>query len=96
MYEQLDGISMGRSLGSVLANIIVTEWEKVIVGKFIDDGTIKFFVIYVDDTLFVIKRADISFLNKFNSFDDNLKYSNDTTERIVKNCIKRLLKKKLP
>ena len=96
MYEQLDGISMGRSLGSVLANIIITEWEKVIDGKFIDDGSIKFFVIYVDDTLFVIKRADISFLNKFNSVDDNLKYSNDTTGRIVKNCTKRLLKKKLP
>ena len=31
LYEQIDGVSMGRSLGPVLANIIMTECEKVIV-----------------------------------------------------------------
>ena len=33
MYEQLDGASMGGSVGPVLANIIMTECEKVIVDK---------------------------------------------------------------
>ena len=41
MYEKLDGVSMGGSLGPVLANIIMTECEKVIVDKFIEDGIIK-------------------------------------------------------
>ena len=59
MYEQLDGVSMGESLGPVLANIIMTERENVIVGKLIENGIIKFYVRYVDDTLLVIKRTDI-------------------------------------
>ena len=33
MYEQLDGVSTGGSLGLVLANIIMTECEKIIVDK---------------------------------------------------------------
>ena len=74
MYEQLDGVSMGGSLGPVLANIIMTECEKVIVDKLIEDGIIKFYIRYVDDTLLVIKRTGISYvLNKFNSFYENLK-----------------------
>ena len=35
IYQQLDGVSMGGSLGSVLANIVMTECEKVIVDKLI-------------------------------------------------------------
>ena len=50
---------MGGSLRPVLANIIMTERENVIVGKLIEDGIIKFYLRYVDDTLFVIKRTDI-------------------------------------
>ena len=88
MYEQLDGVSMGGSLGPVLANIIMTECEKVIVDKLIEDGIIKFYIRYVDDTLLVIKRTDIScVLNKFNSFDDNLKFTIDTFE----NCVPHFL-----
>ena len=88
MYEQLDGVSMGGSLGPVLANIIMTECEKVIVDKLIEDGIIKFYIRYVDDTLLVIKRTDIScVLNKFNSFDDNLKFTIGTFE----NCVPHFL-----
>ena len=50
---------MGGSLGPVLANIIMTECEKAIVDKLIEDGIIKFYIRYVDDTLLVIKRTDI-------------------------------------
>ena len=79
---------MGGSLGPVLANIIMTECEKVIVDKLIEDGIIKFYIRYVDDTLLVIKRTDIScVLNKFNSFDDNLKFTIDTFE----NCVPHFL-----
>ena len=42
----------------------------------------------VDDTLLFIKRADISYvINKFNSFDDNLKFTIDT----FKNCVSHFL-----
>ena len=75
---------MGGSLGPVLANIIMTECEKVIVDKLIEDGIIKFYIRYVDDTLLVIKRTDIScVVNKLNSFDDNLKL----TIYALENCI---------
>ena len=33
IYEQVDGVSMGLCLGPVLANIIMTEIETVIVDK---------------------------------------------------------------
>ena len=46
MYEQKDGVSMGASLGPVLANFIMAECEKVIV-----DNLVKFYVRYVDDKL---------------------------------------------
>ena len=75
---------MDGSLGPVLANIIMTECEKVIVEKLIEDGIIKFFARYVDNSFLVIKRTDISrVLNKLNSFDDNLKFTIDTFEGCV-------------
>ena len=55
MYEQTDGVSMGGSLGPVLGNIIMTEFEKVVVGNLIKIGIVKFYARYVDDTLLVIK-----------------------------------------
>ena len=76
------------SLGLELANIIMTECKKVIVDKLAEDGIIKFYVRYVDDTLVVIKGTDIScVLNKLNSFDDNLKFRIDTFE----NCVAHFL-----
>ena len=51
MYEQKDGVSMGASLGPVLANFIMAECEKVIVYNLVKEGTMKFYVRYVDDEL---------------------------------------------
>ena len=51
---------MGSSLGPVLANIILTEFEQLILSELIGDGTIKFYKCYVDDTLVLIKPSDIS------------------------------------
>ena len=70
---------MGSSLAPVLANIILTEFERVIVSYLINDGVIKFYKYYVDDTLVLIKPSDIFFvLAKFNSFDRNLNFTVDT------------------
>ena len=70
LYEQIDGVSMGSCLAPVLANIILTESEKVIVDDLIQSGILRFYRRYVDDTIVLIKPADIpSILNRFNSFD---------------------------
>ena len=70
---------MGCSLGPVLANIILTEFEKTVVSDLIRSGIIKFYKRYVDDTLVLIKPSDIPLvLNKFNQFDKNLKFTVDT------------------
>ena len=47
-YEQLDGVSMGSSLGSVLANISVKKLENVLIKDLLDTGTIAFYARYVD------------------------------------------------
>ena len=40
---------MGGSLGPVLANIILTEFEQIITNPLISSGIIKFYCRYVDD-----------------------------------------------
>ena len=49
---------MGSSLGSVLANVIMMEFERLVVDKLIKDGLIKFYIRYVDDTLVLAKAED--------------------------------------
>ncbi len=47
----------------------------------IRSGILKFYRRYVDDTIVLVKPADIPFvLNKFNSFDKNLNFTVDTFE----------------
>ena len=70
---------MGSCLAPVLANIILTEFEKLIVGDLVNSGILKFYRRYVDDTLVLMKVSDIPFvLNKFNSFDKNLNFTVNT------------------
>ena len=38
IYEQTDGVSMGASLGPVLANIIMTEMERCVVDELMNNG----------------------------------------------------------
>ena len=67
LFEQTDGVSMRSSLGPVLANIILTEFEKIVASDLIGSGIIKFYKRYVDDTLVLIKPCDIpTVLTKFN------------------------------
>ena len=84
LYEQIDGVSMGGSLGLVLANITMTECEKVIVEKLMKEKVIMFYIRCVDETLLVIKKRDINYVsNQFNSIDKNLKFNIDTFENSV-------------
>ena len=84
IYEQIDGVSMGACLGPVLANIIMTELEKVIVDGMIESGKIKFYARYVDDTLLLVKPGDVDdILRRFNSFHSNLEFTVDSFEHCV-------------
>ena len=73
LYEQCDGVSMGSSLGPVLANIILTEFENVIVKQLIETTGLNF------ETFVLIKKDKIQLvLNPSNSFynfdDDNIHF----------------------
>ena len=59
---------MGSSLGPVLANIILTEFEKLIVFDLVDSGLIKFYRRCVDDTLILVKPNNIPLLLKVQLF----------------------------
>ena len=84
LYEQIDGVSMGSSMGPLLANIIMTQLEELIINPLINDGTIKFYSRYVDDTLLVMKPSDINLVHeKLTSFDSNLKFTVDTFDNEI-------------
>ena len=68
---------------NILANILMTALEDEIVRPLINDGTIKFYTRYVDDTLVLTKPKDIpSILNKFNSFHPQIQF---TCEEFIDN-----------
>ena len=78
IYKQTDGVSMGASLGPVLANIIMTEMERCVVDELIESGKVKFYSRYVDDTLLLVKPENVDeILHKFNSFHKNLEFTVD-------------------
>ena len=67
-------------LGPLLANIIGTECEKVITDNLVKQGSTKFYIRYVDDTL-LVKRQDIGkMLKAFNGFNKNLTFTIDKFE----------------
>ena len=77
-YKKKDGVSMGSSLGPVLANIIMTELELKIINPLIDSGKITFYTRFIDDTLLLAKEEDInSIFKKFNSFHPSLQFTID-------------------
>ena len=81
LYEQVDGVSMGGSLGPLLANIIMVELEAKVIRPLIDDGTIKFYTRFVDDTLLLIKDDDVERIkDALERFDSNLKFTYDKFE----------------
>merc|ERR1711928_125818 len=75
---------MDASMGPVLANIIMTELERVVVDRLIQSGCIKFYARYVDDTLLLVKPEDVdSILGEFNRFHRNLEFTVDKFEDCV-------------
>ena len=70
---------MGSSLGPVIAKIIMTELENVIVRNLLADRTVAFYARYVDDTLLLIRQENVQkVLMKLNSFHKSLNFSFDS------------------
>ena len=79
LYQQKDGVSMGSSLGPVLANIIMNALEDAVIKPLLANSTIKFYTRFVDDTLLLIKPENIKEVhNTLNKFDKNLRFTVDT------------------
>ena len=74
-YDQIDGVAMGSSLGPVLANIFMCDFEEKWVLKNINQPTIWFR--YVEDTftLFMNKNDALSFLHCLNGRHNNIKFT---------------------
>lgn len=73
-YEKKDSVSMGSSLGTVLANIIMTDLKCKIMDPLIANRTFKLYSRYIN-TLVLIKHEDIPFfLEKLNYYQMNLKF----------------------
>ena len=69
---------MGFSLGPVLANIIMTELDNIIVKDLVDKSLIKVYMRYVDDTLLLVKEKDVKVIHDcLNCFDQNIKFTLD-------------------
>ena len=88
IYKQIDGVSMGSPLAPVLANIIMTELESIIMKKLFDTGKMNFYCCYVNDTLLLMKPEDIQLVQKlFNSFHKNLHFTNDRFKNEVSHLL---------
>ena len=69
---------MGSPLSPTLANIIMVEFENVVIRPLITFGHIKFYKRYVDDTLILAKPSDMeNILTTFNSFHPNIQVTID-------------------
>ena len=84
LHQQIDSVSMGSSLGPLLANIYITEMEKTIIKKFIDKSASLFYGRHADDILFVIKREKLTFVHDaLNKIDKSLNFTIDILDNVV-------------
>ena len=68
---------MSSSLAPVLANMILTEFEKVVVTPLMESGILKFYCRNVDHTLVLVKEDQIDKISKaFNSFHNKKFHKN--------------------
>ena len=76
IYKQVYNVLMGFSLWSVLANVIMTELERLVVDKLIKDDLVKFHIRYVDDTLVLAKAEGIdNIMQQYKSFDKSTQFT---------------------
>ena len=72
---------MCLSLGLISTNVIMTEFETLVIDKLTKDNLIKFYIRYVDGTLVLVKVEDIhDIMKQFNSFDESIQFTIDRFE----------------
>ena len=71
-------------MGHVLENIIMTELEKEVVDRLLQQGKLKFYARYVDDTLMMMKPEDVdAVLEEFNRYHPSLQFTGDRFQNEV-------------
>ena len=76
--KQKEGASIGSTLETLLANILMTELEKDIIQKLVNKTFIKFYTRYVDATLLLVKDEDIDpIFKELNSHNKSIKLLTD-------------------
>ena len=79
IYNQIDGVSIRSRLDPVVANIIMTELEKIIAKDLADKSLIKVYMRYVDDTILLVKQKDNKIIyERLNFFDKNIEFTIDS------------------
>ena len=72
---------MESPLGPFMANVIMTELEHVVVKDLFNKGYLKFYIRYIDDTLVLMKKSDVTIvLQALNGFHKNLNFTVDNFE----------------
>ena len=67
---------MDPSLEPVLTNVIIKEFERLVVDQLIKNGLIKFYIKFVDDTLVLAKVEDIhNIMKQSNSFHKSIQFT---------------------
>ena len=76
VYQQIDGVAMGSSLGPLLANIYMAHLEEEHFLKNVMDFSPSFYRRYVDDTFCLMKEECHidQFLSYINSIDPNIQF----------------------
>ena len=76
--KQKEGVSIGSTLETLLANVLMTELEKDIIQKLVNKTFIKFYTRYVDATLLLVKDEDIDpIFKELNSHNKSIKLLTD-------------------
>ena len=75
-YDLIDGVSMGSSLGPILANILMLNFEEKYLSDF-DGNSPLYYKRYVDDTFLIFNDRDDCelFCEYFNTKHPNIKFT---------------------
>ena len=81
LYEQIDGVSVRSPLSLMMADVIMTEIERVVVKDVFSKGYLKFYIRFMDDTLVLMKKFDVPIvLQALNGFHKNLNFTMNAFE----------------
>ena len=83
---------MGSPLGPLMANVIMTELERVVVKDLFNKEYLKFYIRYTDETLVLMKKSHVLIvLEALNGFHKNLSFTVDTFEDKKVHFLDRLI-----